>query len=102
MVSGRGSFTFRHRLPGVVWTREAADGLVGQTMPVHVSELRDVGAEGEEGRILAARPVDDGKALELTLEVSSELAALIDALTYPPSIAPRREALPGLPGGPTL
>lgn len=93
-----GSFTFEHREPNMRWSDEAAAALVGQTVPVHVSELRDIGAEGETGRVTACEAVRDGEALRMTLEVSDELADLVNALTYHPgadavSINQRRPAI---------
>lgn len=53
---------------GTTFTADAFDGQVGKEIPVNTP-----GNEPKMGRVLAAHVADDGRSVELTLEVDVQL-----------------------------
>ncbi len=52
--------------PGCVFAGDTLDANIGRTIPVNL------GAHRAEGVIVAARVVDDGEAMEVTVEVAED------------------------------
>lgn len=68
----------RHSEPGVKYTEPAAQAQTGRTVPVNVE-----GRTPGEGTVTAARVIEDGAALELTVEVTGPAADLLKAMLAP-------------------
>lgn len=68
----------RHKEPGARFTAGAAANQIGRTVPVDIE-----GHEGADGLVVGAEVLDDGEALELTVEVSGDAAETLARILSP-------------------